>query len=482
MNHRLVANVLGKVMLIEALLMIFPLFVGIYYRENTYLNYLLPMAGLTAAGTALSLIKIKDRSIYAKEGFVIVALAWIIMSLVGATCFVIGGEIPNYIDAFFETVSGFTTTGASILNNVETLSKSGMFWRLFTHWIGGMGVLVFVLAVIPASGSGAMHIFKAESPGPSSSKLVGKIRNTAQILYGIYVIMTLIETILLCAGGLNLYESLLNSFSTAGTGGFGTHNGSIAYYNSVYVEMVIAVFMFLFGVNFNVYYLFIIGNFSKAFRNREFLTYFAIVVVSTLIIAINILGMCADFSAALRYSFFQVTSISSTTGFATADFNTWPALSKGILLVLIVVGACGGSTGGGMKVSRVIVLCKSGAADIKRMINPRAVITVKNEGSALTSETEQNVRSYFILYMLFVVAVTLLVSLDAYSGGDILSNFSATLACIGNVGPGLNLVGPASSYAGYNWFSKLSLSFAMLAGRLELFPIIILFTPRTWRK
>lgn len=482
MNYRLVASVLGKVMLIEAVLMLFPLLVGVFYGESTYADYLIPMAALFAAGVPLSLVKPKDGAIYAKDGFVIVALCWIVMSLAGALPFVIGGEIPNFADAFFETVSGFTTTGASILNDVEFMSRSAMFWRVFTHWLGGMGVLVFVLAVLPASGTGAMHIFRAESPGPSASKLVGKMRHTAQILYGIYFVLTLIETVMLLCGGLNFYESLLNAFSTAGTGGFSIHNGSIAFYDSVYVEMVIAVFMFLFGINFNLFYLILIGHFSKAIRNREFLCYLLMVVFSTLFIALNILSLYEkSFAEALRFSFFQVTSISSTTGFATADFDAWPALSKGILLMLMAVGACGGSTGGGIKVSRVMILCKTGAADVKRMINPRAVVTVKYEGGVLTADTERNVRSYFVLYVLLVLVVTLIISLDP-CGSDIFSNLSATVACAGNVGPGFGFVGPMTSYAGYSWLSKTVLSFTMLAGRLEIFPLIILFTPRTWRR
>ena len=479
MNYKMVMNIIGKVMIIEAVLLFFPIFVGFIYSENTFLAFLVPVLGLLAIGIPLSLIKLKDRTIYAKEGFVIVALSWIIMSLFGAIPFVISASIPNYIDAFFETVSGFTTTGGSILTDVESLGMSIQFWRLFTHWIGGMGVLVFVLAILPASDSGIMHVFRAEAPGPSVGKLVSKLTFTARILYGIYMVLTIVEMVFLLLGGMPVFDSVVTAFSTAGTGGFGIKNDSIAGYNSVYIEMVIAVFMLLFSVNFNLFYLILIGNFSKVLRNEELRTFLIIVVVATVSVAINLLSTGLKFWSAIRYSFFQVSSISSTTGFATTDFNEWPAYSKAVILFLTIVGATAGSTGGGIKVSRLIILVKSSYKDVKKMLHPRSVVATRFEGQPLERSVERGVRTYFILWIMLVVLGTLILSLDY---NEVFTNFSATLACIGNVGPGFNAVGPLGNYSAYSYFSKIFLSLLMLAGRLEIFPMIILFSPITWKK
>lgn len=491
MNYKMVLSVLGRTMLIEAALLLAPMAVGFCYGEQTadayfYLAYLIPIAVLTVVGVPLSLIRSKDRNIYAKEGFVIVALSWIILSLVGALPFVISGEIPSYVDALFETASGFTTTGASIIDKpAETgllLSRSAMFWRVLTHFIGGMGVLVFVLALIPSGNSGIMHIFRAESPGPDSSKIVGRIKYTARILYGIYVALAALEAILLIICGMDAYDAVLSSFSTAGTGGFGLYNNSIAAYANPSYEIVIAVFMFLFGINFNLYYLILTGNILKAIRSEEFIVYVSIILFATITISLNILSLCANFGEALRLSFFQVASISSTTGFTTADFDTWPTLAKGILLMITVVGASGGSTGGGMKVARLCILTKSAAARVKRLIKPRSVVSVKFEGKPLANDVETNVVTYFILYIGIVCLVTLLLSFDGFAAGDPFTHLSATLSCISNVGPGFNMVGPTCSFAGYSVFSKLLLSMVMIAGRLEIFPIIILFAPHTWKR
>ena len=479
MNYKMVFSILGKTMLIEAVLLLCSLFVGVIYSENTHVDFLIPIVGLIAIGLPLACIKMKDKSIYAKEGFVIVSLAWIILSLVGAIPFVLSGTTPNYVDAVFETVSGFTTTGASVITDVEILPKSILFWRSFTHFIGGMGILVFVLAILPKYDSGVMHVFRAESPGPSVGKLVSKLTFTARILYGIYVIMTLIELVLLLFGGMPFFDSLLHAFSTAGTGGFGIKNNSIMYYDSAYVEMVIATFMLLFSINFNVFYLILIGNVKKALKSEELRTYLIIIILSTLMIALNILSSCANFGQALRYSFFQVTSISSTTGFASTDFNLWPHFSKAVIIVLMIIGACGGSTGGGMKVSRIVMLMKSVCADVKRLIHPRSVVTVKFEGEPLNKDTERNVHTYFILWIIIVALCTVVLCLDV---NDFLTNFTATLSCIGNIGPGFNLVGPMSNFALYSPYSKILLSVVMLFGRLEIFPMLILFVPRTWKK
>ena len=481
MNIKMVFSILGRKLLIEAVLLLCPLLVGVIYRENTWADYLIPIGILLAVGLPLTFLKIKDRSIHVKEGFVTVALVWILMSVVGAVPFVLSGGIPHYVDALFETVSGFSTTGATILDSdeIESLSHSLQFWRLSTHWIGGMGVLVFVLAILPGYNSGIMHVFRAESPGPSVGKLVSKLTHTARILYGIYIIMTVVETIFLLCGGINFYEALLHSFSTAGTGGFGIKGDSIASYN-VYIQMVIAVFMFLFGINFNLYYLILIGNFKKAIKSEEFLVYLTIVVASTIAIAINIFSVCVNFGDAIRLSFFQVTTVSSSTGFSTTDFTTtsseWPALSKAILLALMVIGACGGSTGGGMKVTRAIILVKSGFSDIRRMLHPHSVVTTKIEGEPLSKDTERNVRTYFILWVLIVLVCTILLSIDY---NDVFTNFTASISCIGNMGP---IFGTYSNFAFYSPFSKILLCFVMLIGRLEIFPIILMFAPRTWKR
>lgn len=477
----MVLSVLGKAMLIEATLLLVPLLVGVYFGENLYLSFLIPMAGLFAVGIPLSFLRSNDKSIYAKEGFIIVALAWVVLSLIGCLPFIISGVIPNFADALFETVSGFTTTGASALDSVEAMPKSIMFWRILTHWLGGMGVLVFILAVLPSAGAGLMYVFRAESPGPSSGKFVGKMRYTAQILYGIYVLLTFLEAVFLLIGGMDFYDAVLTAFSTAGTGGFGVHDGSIAYYNNVYFEMVIAAFMFLFGINFNIFYLILTGNVLKALKSEELIVYVVMILTASIVIAINLLSIGINFWQALRYSFFQVNTVSSTTGFATTDFAEWPALSKGILLFLTVVGASGGSTGGGLKVARMCILARSAEANVRRMIYPRSVVALKFEGKTVSRETERGVLTYFILYVAIVCACTVILSFDVF--GDVFTNFSATLACISNVGPGVtNLVGPMASYAGYSAFSKIVLSLVMLAGRLEIFPIIILFAPRTWKK
>lgn len=485
MNIKMVFSILGRTLLIEAGLLLFPLLVGVIYKENTWSDYLIPIGGLLLVGVPLAFcLRIKDRSIYIKEGFVTVALVWLLMSLVGAVPFVLSGAIPNYIDALFETCSGFSTTGATILNGeqIESLSHSLQFWRLFTHWIGGMGVLVFVLAILPGYNAGIMHVFRAESPGPTVGKLVSKLTHTARILYGIYILMTVVEAIFLLCGGMNVYEAVLHAFSTAGTGGFGIKADSVASY-STYHQMVIAVFMFLFAINFNLYYLILIGKFKKAIKSEEFIIYVCIIVLATIVIAVNILSMCVNFGDAIRLSFFQVTSISSSTGFSTAEnLNGWPALSKSILVALMVVGACGGSTGGGMKLSRVIILVKSGFSNIRRMLHPRSVVSTKVEGELLSKETERSVHSYFILWIAIVAICTILLSIDR---NDFLTNFTATLSCIGNMGPYFSSDGLAASvesYAMYSPYCKLLLSLVMLVGRLEIFPMIFLFAPQTWKR
>lgn len=464
----------------EAVLLCFPLIVGLIYGENTYLSFIIPIIPLLGCGIPSFIIKPKDTAIRAREGFVIVSFAWLLMAFIGALPFVISGTIPNFVNALFESVSGFTTTGATILEEVESLPKSILFWRSFTHWIGGMGVLVFVLAILPDYNAGSMHVFRAESTGPTVGKLVSKMKVTARILYAIYFVLTMVEIVFLICGKMPVYDSFVTAFATAGTGGFSVKNASIAGYNSLYIEMVVAVFMLLFGISFNVYYMILIGNFARAFKSEELWTYFGIVFSSTLIIALNILSMYKNFGVALRYSFFQVSSLATSTGFMTADFDQWPTLSKTILVLLMFVGASAGSTGGGMKVARLIILGKSTVSDIKKMVKPRTIVTTKFEGERVNEDTIKNVRLFFIIFIGMLAVSTLLVSIEGY--GSFITNFTASLTCINNMGPGLEQVGPTCNFLGYSWFSKIIFCIDMLAGRLEIFPIIILFSPTTWRR
>lgn len=482
MNYKVILNVLGKVLFIVSALLCLPIIVALIYGEySDIIGFVIPVGILLLLGCLTLLIKLEDKNIYAKEGFVIVSLVWIVLSLIGSLPFVINGYIPNYVDALFETVSGFTTTGSSILdsNQIESLSMSCSFWRSFTHFIGGMGVLVFVLAVLPQYNNGVMHLFKAESPGPTASKFVGKMKRTARILYGIYCVLTLIEIIMLLFGGMNVFDSIVHAFSTAGTGGFSNKGASIAYYDSVYIEVVIATFMFLFGVNFNVFYLILIGQFRKAICSEELRVYFIVVLLAVVLIALDLISVYGNFATALRYSYFQTTAISSTTGFVTADFDAWPNFSKSILLLLMILGGCGGSTCGGFKISRALILGKTTFADLKRITKHRAVISTKFEGEILSQETINTARLFMFLWIIIVFVSTLLLSLE---GTDILTNLTASLTCISNVGPALSKVGPSLNFAFFSPYSKILLSLVMLAGRLEIIPLVILFNPKTWKK
>ncbi len=478
MNYRIVCNVLGKVLLTEAVLLLLPLITAMGCGESI-LPFVYTILLLLAAGGGLSFVKIRKTELFAREGFVIVGLSWILMSAFGALPFFFSGDIPHYVDAFFETVSGFTTTGASILTDIEAMSRGCMFWRLFTHWIGGMGVLVFIAAVLPVSGDHYMHIMRAEVPGPEVSKLVPRARKTARILYLIYLGMTLIETVLLIAGGMSFYDALLHSFATAGTGGFSTRGASIAAYNSVYIEVVVAIFMLLFGVNFNVFYLILIGQVVGALRSEELRAYLGIVAVAVLVIAVNIASQVGGFAQGLRYSLFQVATVISTTGFATCDFNTWPELSRWILVMLMFVGSCAGSTGGGIKVSRMIILFKSYLNELKQLVLPTRVRRIWLEGKPVGDATVHSVLVIFHIYIAIIALSVLILTLD---GRDMITNFTASCACIFNVGPGLGDVGPTGNYVFFSDLSKLTLSMEMLLGRLEIFPIVFLFAPSVWKK
>ena len=473
----MILNTVGLMLKVEAVLLLLPAIAALIYGESCLWSILISAAISLAAGFALTLLsRPKTQVIYAREGFITVALAWVAVSAVGALPFWISREIPSYIDAFFETVSGFTTTGASILANVEVMSRGLLFWRSFTHWVGGMGVLVFVMALVPSVTDRSIHIMRAEMPGPVVGKLMPRARDTASILYKIYVGMTLAQIVLMWAGGMPLYESIVHAFGTAGTGGFGVKADSIAGY-SPYLQWVITVFMLLFGINFNLYYLLLIRRFRAAAQSSECWYYLGIVGVSIALITANILPMYESFQEALRLSAFQVASIVTTTGYATADFNLWPQFSKAILLLLMIVGACAGSTGGGLKVSRAVMLFKTVGREIRHLLHPRSVNSVRFEGKQVDGATLKGVSSYFALYIICILAICLVLSLEPF---DLETNLSATLACFNNIGPGLAAVGPASNYAAYSPLSKLVLSLAMLLGRLEIYPLLLTLIPTTW--
>lgn len=478
MNYPIIANILGRVMLLEAALMLPPMTVAVIHGESVRC-YLLTMLIAGILGAALSLVKKKQKGIYAREGFVSVGLSWILMSLVGALPFVFSGEIPNYIDAVFETVSGFTTTGATILTDVEAMSFGLLFWRSLAQWIGGMGVLVFIMAVLPLSEEHSMHIMRAEVPGPSFGKLVPRVRNSSAITYLIYVGLTVLLIILLCAGGMPILDSFIHAMSAASTGGYSLKALSVGYYNSAYIDIVTGIFMILFGVNFSVYFLLLMGRFRKALLNSELLFYLGIIAFSTLTIAADVVYLYGSFGHALRYSFFQVSSIITTTGFATANFDAWPAYSRWLLVVLMFIGACSGSTGGGIKVSRLIIIFRDAGEDMAGLLSPRRTLAVSMDGQQIDRKTIRSTQVFFAVYMITTILSVMLVSLDNF---DLVTNFSAVVACISNVGPGLSLVGPMGSYAMFSGFSKIVLSLCMLIGRLEIFPILLLAMPRTWRK
>ncbi len=479
MNKKLVFNVTGKLLLAMSAMLMLPMTVSLIYKEKCFLAFLITAIVSLALGLMLRyLTKGYSKVLYAKEGFLIVALAWISTSVIGSIPFIISGEIPNFSDAIFETVSGFTTTGASILGNIEELSHGILFWRSFTHWIGGMGVLVFMIAFISNISDRSIHILRAEMPGPIIGKLTPRAKDTSKVLYIIYFVMTLVQIVMLWIGDMNLFESIIHTFGTAGTGGFGIKGDSLASYSS-YSQWVITVFMFLFGINFNLYYLVLIKRFKSAVRSHELWVYFSIVLVCALIITVDISKIYSSVSDAVRNSFFQVVSVSTTTGFATADFDLWPSLSKGILFTLMMIGACAGSTAGGLKISRVVLLFKMIAKEIKHMIHPRSVSAVKFEGKEVDENTQRSVTTYFAVYILSFFIIFLVLSLEPFS---LETNISATAACFNNVGPGFAGVGPMMNYSAYSDFSKLVLSFAMLFGRLEIFPLLIAMIPSTWRK
>lgn len=478
MNHGMIRYIIGKVLKIEGLLMLLPAIVGLIYRESCVWALFLTAALCIATGALLNMIKIQNHTFHSLEGYVSVALCWVVISVFGSLPFVFSGEIPSFVDAMFETISGFTTTGASILTNVEGMSYCMLFWRSFTHWIGGMGVLVFVLAVLPLSGDSNMYLMKAESPGPSISKLVPRLKNTAMILYGIYTVMTIIEVVLLLCNGMPVFDALTTSFGTAGTGGFGIKNDSMAGYNSA-IQWIVTIFMILFGVNFNIYYLMLCKKWRDVLKSEELRTYIGIIMVSIIVITGYILTTYHTFGSALRHASFQVGSIITTTGFATTDFNLWPQVPKTILIMLMFVGACAGSTGGGIKVSRFVIMFKTVMKEMFTFAHPHGVKKVKMDGHVIEHETVRSVNVFLVAYMLILALSTLLVGIDDF---DFITNFTAIAATFNNIGPGLELVGPTQNFSIFSDFSKIVMSFDMLAGRLEIFPMLMLFSKYTWRK
>ena len=480
MNFRMILKSLGMVLYIEAACMVPSLIVSLVYRQHDAKAFLISILIVLVVGFVLQRIKPASTDIYARDGFAIVSLSWIMMALFGTMPFVISGAIPSYTDAFFESVSGFTTTGATILQEVESLPKGILFWRSFTHWVGGMGVLVLMLAVLPSVKANTIHILQAESPGPYPGKLVPKMGQTVKILYLIYFVMTSVLIVFLLLAGMPLFDSLVHALGTAGTGGFSIKETSIGSYGNAIIEVIITIFMLLFGVNFSLYYQSIKGNFRSFLRDSEFRFYLGTVAVSIILITLNTYGsLFESLGESLRHASFQVGSIITTTGYSTTDFNLWPSFSKSILVLLMFIGASAGSTGGGMKCMRIVLMIKAVRREIIRIIHPRSVYAVKLGGKVVDEETLSGVIMFFFTYIFIFVISVLVVSLD---GKDLVSNFTAVTASISNIGPGLGIVGPMGNFSGYSVLSKLVFTFCMFVGRLEIFPILLLLTPTSWKK
>ncbi len=477
MNFKMIIYTLGWLMTFEAIFMIVPAITAICFGEAEIWYFIGTALFCAVVGRLLSFKKPKNNTLYSRDGFMIVGMSWVVLSIFGAMPFFLSGCIPSFIDALFETVSGFTTTGSSILSDVESLPNCMNMWRCFTHWVGGMGVLVFIMAFLPLSGGQNMHLMKAESPGPSVGKLVPRVKTTALLLYSIYFVLTLAEFILLLCGGMTVYDALCTSFGTAGTGGFGIYNDSMASFPP-YIQIVVTVFMILFSINFNSYYFILIGKLKEAF-NLEVRAFLIIVASSITVITINIMNMFDSVGEALRHAAFSVGSVISTSGFATTDFDLWPELSKVILVMLMFIGACAGSTGGGIKVSRILILFKGIGKEISMIVHPREVRKIKMDGHPVEHETVRSANAYMVSYILIFAISVLLISFDDC---DFTTNFTAVAATLNNIGPGLAMVGPTQNFAFFSDGSKLVLIFDMLAGRLELFPILMLCTPAAWKK
>ena len=478
MNYQMIGFVIGRILLTEGVLLLVPAITAILYEES--LNpFLITMFLLVTVGWGLCMRKPKKTTLYARDGFAVVALAWIFMSLFGALPFVISGDIPNYVDALFETVSGFTTTGATVLVVVEEMSKSGLMWRSFTHWIGGMGVLVFVMAILPMTEGNGMYLMRAETPGPTSGKLVSRMGDSAKILYGIYIALTLLLFLMLVVGGMPVFDAWVHTFSTAGTGGFSSLSLSIGGYNNLYFELVMGIFMLLFGTNFTWYYFLIMRKFRDALRMEEVRIYLLIVLAAVVGITIDILPIYGDVGTSLRHAFFQTSAIITTTGYATQDFGLWPTFSQSVLITLMFIGSCAGSTAGGLKVGRLVIMVKAVFADMKRMLHPNAVTAVRYEGRALTEKQIRGTYQYVSVYVCLFIVSCLLLSLEQE---DLVTTVTAIITCHNNAGPGLGLVGPSGNYSIFSAPAKLLLALNMLLGRLEIFPVLLLFSPSIWRR
>lgn len=479
MNRKMIAHILAKMLGVEALLLILPAIVGVIYQEKSAVYFLPPIILLTLIYLIGGRKKPENSTIYAKEGMVVVALAWILWSLFGALPFFLSGYIPSYLDAFFETVSGFTTTGSSIMPDVEILPQCMHFWRSFTHWIGGMGVLVFVMVLTSLDKKNSMYLMRAEVPGPEKDKLVPKMMSTARILYGMYFALTALEVILLMFGGLSLFDSLIHSFGSAGTGGFSNYADSVGHFDSAYVDGVITVFMILFGVNFSLYFLLLIKEYKAVWKNEELRVYFGIIAAATAVITINILPQYGSVLKSFRYAVFQVGTIITTTGYATADFNVWPMLSKCVLIALMIIGACASSTGGGIKVSRFLIAMKSIKREVKQMAHPKSVNLICVNGKKMSNDVIRSVFVYFMAYAGIAGLSVLIVSADNF---DFATTFSSVMATLNNIGPGIEDVGATGNFSAFSPLSKLVFCFDMLAGRLEIFPFLMLFTTKVWRR
>ena len=479
MNRMLVFHYLSRIMLFGSALFLLPAGVSLCYGEyDTALTFVMVAVGVAVLSLPLSIIKPKSMHMYAREGLVIAALLWIVYPIAGAMPFFISGEIPNIFDAIFESISGFTTTGSTILTDIESLSYGMLFWRSFTHWVGGMGVLVLAIAILPSS-NGAMYLMKAECAGPQVGKIVPKGKNSAMYLYIIYAVLTVLTVVFLMFGGMPLFDSVCHAMGTAGTGGFGIKNAGIAFYNSAYIEGVLTVSMILFGVNFSLYYFLLIRRFREVRKNTEIKVYLLIIAIATVLIMSNIYEAVGSWSGSFRQAVFQVASIMTSTGFATADFNTWPAFSQMILILLMYIGACAGSTGGGLKVQRFVLMFKSAVKYIRKLIHPKSVNIVKTDDKTMDIDVVHGVQYYLIIYMAFLFTSLLLISLNNCDFG---TSFTAVTTCINNIGPGINQVGPMENFGFLTAFSKMVLSVDMLLGRLECLPLIILVSPSVWRK
>ncbi len=478
MNYKLMRYVIGWLIIFESVFMCLPAMVAVVYREKAFFSFLISIGLGMLLGALMIIRKPENKTMYAKEGFVIVSVSWIVLSLFGALPFLLSDSIPSVLNAVFESVSGFTTTGATILREIESLEKSILFWRSFTHWIGGMGVLVFIMAILPLAGGNNIYLLKAESTGPSISKLVPKMKTTALILYGMYFAMTVMEILVLLVADTPLYDAVNIAFSTAGTGGFAVKNDSLAGYSAT-VQNIVTLFMVLFGVNFNIYYMFLCKKVIGVIQTTEWKVYFGILLAATLLITWNLNGMYGGVKGTMQQAAFQVSSVMSSTGFATTDYNLWPEFSKAVLVLVMMIGACAGSTGGGIKVVRIIILVKTLIKELNTSVHPRNIKKIKLNGRFLEHEVIRSVNVFMVAYIVLYAVSVLVVSLDNF---DFTTNFTAVAAMINNTGPGLGAAGPVENFDKFSVLSKLVFIFNMLAGRLEIFPLLVLFAPSTWKK